>query len=710
MNFQGQVVLVYLEEDNIARAYFRIQPLMTQEGLVGPTREDYPDDGYLRIVPDRNEQHTFKERMRGLCGLCMMDLRNLPPDANKIRTNKNYSPARGETNQYILYSDAVRPLQEDLIYQVVPREGVAAAATALVYIRSGANIQGPFRREDGQAVGDTEQLPPDSCEIHAVTVNGQELLFYWPRKEQPELAETPEEKASRQEEGDSEKEASLTPEEAPAADPWRNAHEQIQALNEAPSADANRLHESGSSFSVDFIPPESPKPLTGTRLYQPPMQQSFPRRAHNPLMETVERERYAARYESPGATLPQNAELKDTHNPASALKRALDALWQSPESQRQAVDMVLAHPGMRVMLSKAVSREADDLAVAAMHSQLQEMEAERLMTLMQLDEAKKNLAAAREEALGQLSAAEQKKLDETEEARQKAQNALDELNRAMLPIEQKREEAAAKIKEMMESLENAALTVCPPAGESIAREELIHRVEKALKAAGFRMEAGDALSLLTAFALSDGEFSFCADTESDARSAGDAFAAALGAPVADMRWKNTSLLVLPGGNAPVFVRNDEASSHPLVTCLHDMAWRGRAEALHCCSIRFPQVPMCADETALPEPLPEFKTVSRDSIAAAFAVKGELTDETKAVITALRKAVAAAGRALPLWAVDQMCRFIGAVQNDLTGGVAEAIDRAVCYYLVPHMAGHALDAGSIKPLLTAMPRAMKALNA
>ncbi len=34
MNFQGKAVLVYLEEDNIARAYFRIQPLLTEDGSV----------------------------------------------------------------------------------------------------------------------------------------------------------------------------------------------------------------------------------------------------------------------------------------------------------------------------------------------------------------------------------------------------------------------------------------------------------------------------------------------------------------------------------------------------------------------------------------------------------------------------------------------------------------------------------------------------
>lgn len=176
MNFQGKAVLVYLEEDNIARAYFRVQPLMTQDGPVGPMAAEYPDEGFLRIVPDKNEQHTFKERMRTLSGLCLVDLRPFSMEANKIRTNKNYSPSRGENNQFIVYSDAVRALPEDLLYQVVGENEVKNASTPQVYIRNGANIQGPFRREDGQNVGETVQLPPDSSEIHSLTVNGQEQL------------------------------------------------------------------------------------------------------------------------------------------------------------------------------------------------------------------------------------------------------------------------------------------------------------------------------------------------------------------------------------------------------------------------------------------------------------------------------------------------------------------------------------------------------
>ncbi|MBQ6804946.1 MAG: hypothetical protein IJP04_09855 [Clostridia bacterium] len=218
--------------------------------------KEFPDDGYLRIVPDKNEQHTFKERMRGLCGLCMMDLRTLPSEANKIRTNKNYSPTRGETNQYIIYSDAVRPLADDLMYQVVAENDMKDAITPCVYIRNGANIQGPFRKEDGQPVGETAQLPPDSAEMHTVAVkDGQEILIYWPR---PAAAPAKEE-AEPKEEAPAPEVTKEPEKEVPPAKEENNAFAQIQEMNQQLSESANRL-DAPSSLPADLMPEQPQKP------------------------------------------------------------------------------------------------------------------------------------------------------------------------------------------------------------------------------------------------------------------------------------------------------------------------------------------------------------------------------------------------------------------------------------------------------------------
>lgn len=705
MNFQGQVVLVYLEEDNIAKAYFRIKPLMTQEGPIGETKDAFPDDGFLRIVPDRNEQHTFKERMRGMCGLCMIDLRNLPPEANKIRTNKNYSPTRGETNQYIIYSDAVRALPDDLLFQVVPDGALPTASTAQVYIRNGANIQGPFLRENGQAVGETAPLQPDSPEIHAVTVNGQDLLFYWPRCEAPaapQAEEAPKEEAPAPAAEADQPDAPAAADSQPA--PEQSAYDAIQALNVAPSATANRLREPAGRTPMDFIPEQPQRPLIGTRLYQTPQKQPPARRAHNALMETVERERYVGRYEAPSATLCPSVELKEVHNPADSLKRALSSMWQTQEGKRQAVDVVLAHSGMRAMLAKVVSQEANDLTVAAMHSQLQELEAERLMTLMQLDDVKKNLAAAREEALGKLTASEQKKLDEIKAQEAAAQANLDALTGKLDSI---RQEAEAHLAALQGDLAASQRCIIPQSGQDADKAELIRRVDAALKAAGFAVEEGDAEALLTAYALCENELSFYADAEEDSYAAIQAFAGALGVEAQD-RGPAAEAVILPGGDAPVMLVGYQNRVHPLLTsCLHTGA-QDRKEGLYVPS--FPEAPFYPSLDALPEKAPVCAPVSKAAIIREMtAGASELNDDTKAVILSLRRAMADK-RTLPLKAVSQLCRFIACTQDSLKGGVAEAIDRAVCLYAVPYMIGLGKQLDEIKPLMAAMPRALKALNA
>ena len=69
--------------------------------------------------------------------------------------------------------------------------------------------------------------------------------------------------------------------------------------------------------------------------------------------------------------------------------------------------------------------------------------------------------------------------------------------------------------------------------KDVSREELIDRVEKTFKAAGFVMEEGDALALLTALALTKEIFEFRSETKADAQAALSVLAHALGAPLKD---------------------------------------------------------------------------------------------------------------------------------------------------------------------------------
>lgn len=186
MDLSGQRVLAYLQEDNTQRVLFRVRPLLSPQGsLAAEDIAAYKDHGFLRVAPDRQEQHTFKERMRELGSLCVLDLKDAAQ--GKVRPNRNYAPARGENNRYIVYSDAIRALPKDMVYEVVTREDSRhAPLTPRYYVRSGGFINGPFSSGGQETEGPSQTLPPDCDRLFLVTMpDNQHRMFYWP--------ETPEE-------------------------------------------------------------------------------------------------------------------------------------------------------------------------------------------------------------------------------------------------------------------------------------------------------------------------------------------------------------------------------------------------------------------------------------------------------------------------------------------------------------------------------------
>ena len=111
MPLPGKLCVGILEEDNPQKSYFRFKPLIVESGdHFDPftAAKAYPEDGCIRIVPDKNESSHFKARMRRLGLYAFVDLRDHPGSHDKIRINKNYSGDGQERNAHILYSDVVR--------------------------------------------------------------------------------------------------------------------------------------------------------------------------------------------------------------------------------------------------------------------------------------------------------------------------------------------------------------------------------------------------------------------------------------------------------------------------------------------------------------------------------------------------------------------------------------------------------------------------
>ena len=182
----GTITLSYVEEDNRQRVIFRVIPLCTREGSTfHGGEEDFPDEGSLRIVPDKREQSTFKERMREIGGLCVVQLLSDGKELMKVRQNRNYAPDQGEQNQFAIYSDVICEFAEDGCFEVVEVGSAAGdALTPRVLLHKNKLLYGPVNREEAEKTA-VEELKPfgnDRFLLHTIETPalGRHLIYWNP--------------------------------------------------------------------------------------------------------------------------------------------------------------------------------------------------------------------------------------------------------------------------------------------------------------------------------------------------------------------------------------------------------------------------------------------------------------------------------------------------------------------------------------------------
>lgn len=665
MDFAGRIVLSFLEEDNIQRAYFRIRPLLMQEGALSQQDIDaLPDEGYLRIVPDKNEQHTFKERMRELGSLCVLDLKHIPPEAVKIRSNKNYSPQRGEKNQFIVYSDAVQAVPQNLVYEVITaevgdKEKLSRAGTALCYVRSGGNIYGPVSRATGIAQDDAKQLQPDSQGIYSITMpDGAEKLFYWPQAEEKPKAEV--------KTGDSEKKAETKPEDLVETDK-----------------------------------------LNGVPLYQTAARRQNAQRAHNSLMDVVDQQMRAGRMEAPGAVLAGGAVPRQVENPMEAYKRALGELWPVQEMQRQAVEHLLSMTGVHNILNQQLAGRGMDAVTHAMNSQIQDLEAERLSIIMQLERGKKNLADLRAEAIGNMTAEEKEKLNHLQKDIDNARADVERINAARAQLIDERDALVAEMK----ACEGDALQLAAGIGGRVELKVLCERVQQCLRHAGLECTWDDAVHLLTLLSVSGEQVEISAPTAADGLAAASALSLALGAAYAYDENGFSPVHVQAGGDACVLLSSHfaHAAAAPYQRLLVDNGLDTDRKHVYAAA-PWPVAHIKAfdswEATALPVCTPVTAEGLRESV-----FRGKI-DPPKAALKLLDdmgKALVAAGAPLAQKTRRMLYAYLSAAAVHMEGGAATAIDYAVGAFVLPHAAIHDVPADVLRPLLGGLPLSGAMLN-
>ena len=744
MNLDQELVFAYLEEDNVQQAYFRVRPLITCQGDI---REEavrlWPDEGCLRIVPDRAEQHTFKDRMRALGHYCAVDLRGIPTDAGKIRTNKNYRPDRGEVNQFILYSDTVKPLPEHTFFEVLSGTAEEAAAlaekavTPLFYIRVEDTLLGPVQKRNpappqpaGEAAGTLVPVEsPDGI---------QRLMLCMPSPE-PTAAPVPAPKASVPAPKPAAP-AAPAPQAAPAAedaplplgqklnilDEGKSFDETLQGLDQPLSKGANLLRTPEAPQSRPAPAPSAP--LSGTPLYRAPLKTSVPQ-PKNKLQEVVSSQWRVARYEPPADSLPAGTTMRHVVNPVETACQSLRAAWEVPEAQTQLTDFILSLDGMRAKLEPKLSPSGGDTPLQrVMLSRLQDLEAERLAALIQLDQAKADVETFRRNtvnAMQEKSLAACRQLDEKKAAAEQAISALqgqlnaltaqrdalqarvDELQQTELPA------AAAKVMadaQLTAPVAGISLRMSSVPGVSVPGDALLDRVCAAMTASGAPMDRSESAALVALLAVSQ-RFGLACAAPAVAATIMQNVVSALGwlpgyAQQISAEQRPLPCVPSPDGT-PAVLLTALPNYAPLPAVTKVMVARSAAHMTRNAASDmdpWPVFPIRAAQTVAEIPAADTAPVSATSLRAlaeAADVTPSQIDQALAPLTGQLPPLSGSAR-------GELYRFIAVCAGLLGGNLPAAIDWAILLWYMPGLDRNPRTVAALKPLLQEYPLSLAQL--
>lgn len=735
-------MLAFLEEDNIQRAYFRVHPLLTVEGLA---REEakrlWPNEGCLRIVPDRAEQHTFKERMRQLGGWCAVDLTAFAPEANKIRTNKNYHPERGEINQFILYSDAVHPLPEKIFYEVLDGSPEAfadlakSAVTPLYYIREENTLYGPVSRQATQKPETAQSAEAMLYELDCPDGKTRQILCVASEAPHRMEAEKPapaaldsaakRDSAMETETADEAEETLPIGESLQILDESQTFEETLSGLNQPVSAGANLLRQTLSPAPAAGAP--TPK-LSGTPLYRAPVRTAMPQ-PKNRLQEVVYNQCRVIRNDPPAASLPAGVAMRQVSNPVENACSALRSAWAMPEAQNQLVNCILSLEGMIAKLEpKAMKAAGDSKLQNVMQARLQDLEAERLTLLVQLDKAREDLEAFRKSSVEEARSKARAELDalltQQEALTRGVEKAKEQLNTLLM----EREELAKRVEELqsealpatlMERLSQCGvvaplrgrpLRLSPVCGKRVAVEELFRRLEAQCKESGVPFEHNRAVAMLALLAICP-RIGLAVQAQAAVVTLAQNFAGALGwqsgLGVQVDEQQKPLLSVCPADGTPALLLTGLPGAAPqegvCVLLMTDSAEKTAQSPAYRMG-QWPIVPFPA-LGFVPKAQTKGEPVAAESLKALLSVEPPM--DTKAVDQVL-EALFALVPPLGGEAREELYRFVACCARWMEGGLPAACDWAILLWILPALARDEEKKAAASPLLTEYPLSLAAL--
>ena len=532
MTLPGKLCVGILEEDNPLKSYFRFKPLLVaEEGGYLPFdgAEAFPENGCLRIVPDKNESGHFKARMRRIGRYALLDLRAHPGENDKIRPNKNYRVDSAETNAYIVYSDVVVEPPAGMLFEVLDRAapedsshmaltmplpgtprvlfrdengGVAPALWRAVAMEGVEGAVELSREEERilPGLGGETRLPGFAGEQTCVMLAAPGALLTRAAEvtEGAEATEAPAPVVARPVE--------VRPVEAPTpieARPVEAPAPVAARPVETPSARAERPGRAEA-------PREREKPRLSARAQAMALQTGLNPRRSRSLQEIIDDRWRRSRIDQLGHPVPAEATGMPVQDPVERAVEALRAAWRVEETRPKLAEAVGALEGLGSAMQESAERREDE----ARARRLNEIEAQRLRLLNEVSALEARRADARERLLEDVRRENARKLEESErrlealkadiaaceERAQGARAALAEAENAYAEAEKRLAARAVEVS-ALRFLRAPAVSV-PTDAALPSAGELISDVRAYLARAGAPLSHDQAVELFTALALS----------------------------------------------------------------------------------------------------------------------------------------------------------------------------------------------------------------
>ena len=548
MALPGKLCIGIIEEDNPQKSYFRFKPLLVAEddGYVNyDGTADYPENGCIRIVPDKNESSRFKARMRRMGRYCMVDLRDHPDDNDKIRPNKNFHGDDIETNAYIIYSDVVRELPVGVLAEVIEQDipgDSAQIALALPQPHSERVVFSGFEpfgtlwlhapivnTEDGVAFTRTDcvvsesayrrcELPGFGGQVHTVLVAKPGEKLFSVETTMPAATAAP---------------AAPTAPAVPAApaavavpDTAEPAAEQPAPAPEAPATQpAAPVPEPRPWLHHDesIIPPPV-DPRLSPREQAIALQTGINPRRGRSLHEIIEDKWRRSRFDQLGHPVPGDVTGQPVSTPVDNAYDAVRAAWAYVNARSGLAQALAKIEG----LSAAIHISEDSAAAEARAAQLNEYAQAREELAAEIERCRAERDGVQEEMLRDIQrkhaeeiaahtarietltaeeAALRSRADEAQNVAREAEQAVarltDEALTARLSEFAVGSRAASLLAELSKGKVNVSLPVSSEPVSCASIPLLVRRVRAHFNANGYTVSDDEALNLLACFVLGD---------------------------------------------------------------------------------------------------------------------------------------------------------------------------------------------------------------